>query len=115
MGWDRDRAIAFLTEHTLEPPEYVAIQANRYIHWPGQALAYMLGAREILRLRDKAEATLGDRFSLRDFHERFLSLGSLPLGHLTAHMETWIAEQAAAALQRPPATAAAPTASARFP
>ena len=96
MGWDLDLATAFLTEHTLEPPEYVEIQARRYFYRPGQALAYMLGAREILRLRDKAEATLGDRFSLRDFHEAFLSQGSLPLGHLTAHMEAWIAEQAAA-------------------
>jgi uncharacterized protein (DUF885 family) len=95
MGWSRGRAIEFLTEHTLEPPEYVRIQANRYFAWPGQALAYMLGARAILRLRAQAEATLGDRFSLRDFHERFLSAGSLPLAMLTAHMEAWIAEQAA--------------------
>jgi uncharacterized protein (DUF885 family) len=94
MGWSRGRTIAFLTEHTLEPPEYVRIQANRYFYWPGQALAYMLGAREILRLRDQAEATLGERFSLRDFHEAFLSEASLPLGQLTAHMEAWIADQA---------------------
>jgi hypothetical protein len=96
MGWDLDQAEAFLTEHTLEPPEYVEIQARRYFNNPGQALAYMLGAREILRLRDKAEATLGDRFSLRAFHEAFLSQGSLPLAQMTAHMEAWIAEQAAA-------------------
>jgi uncharacterized protein (DUF885 family) len=94
LGWDRARSIEFLTAHTLETPEYVAIQVNRYFYWPGQALAYMLGAREILRLRDKAETTLGDRYSLRDFHERFLADGSLPVELLTSRMEAWIDEQA---------------------
>jgi uncharacterized protein (DUF885 family) len=95
MGWSRGQARAFLTAHTLEPAEYVAIQTNRYFYWPGQALAYMLGAREILRLREEARVALGDRFSLRDFHERFLAPGSLPLGHLIAHMERWIEDEAA--------------------
>jgi uncharacterized protein (DUF885 family) len=95
MGWSRGQAKEFLTAHTLEPAEYVAIQANRYFAWPGQALAYMLGAREILRLREAARAALGDRFSLRDFHEQLLAPGSLPLGQLTAHMERWIEDEAA--------------------
>jgi uncharacterized protein (DUF885 family) len=94
LGWDRARAREYLTAHTLETPEYVEIQVNRYFYWPGQALAYMLGAREILRLRDKAETTLGARFSLRDFHERFLADGSLPVELLTSRMEAWIADQA---------------------
>ena len=93
LGWDRARAVAFLTEHTLEPPEYVEFQVTRYLRMPGQALAYMIGAREILRLRAEAEARLGDRFSLLDFHERFLADGSLPLGLLTSRMEAWIADQ----------------------
>ena len=94
LGWDRARAIAFLTEHTLEPVPFIERQVNRYFYWPGQALAYMLGAREILRLRAEAEATLGSRYSLRDFHERVLADGSLPLGLLTSRMEAWIADQA---------------------
>jgi uncharacterized protein (DUF885 family) len=95
MGWSLGQAKVFLTEHTLEPVETVVGQAHRYFNWPGQALAYMLGAREILRLRAEARVALGDRFSLRDFHERFLAPGSLPLGHLTAHMESWIEDEAA--------------------
>jgi uncharacterized protein (DUF885 family) len=93
MGWDRARAVAFLTEHTLVPAEHIELQVDRYLADPGQALAYVIGAREILRLRASAEDALGDRFSLRAFHERVLADGSLPLGLLTPRIEAWIAEQ----------------------
>ena len=93
MGWDRARAVAFLTEHTLVPAEHIEIQVDRYLGDPGQALAYQVGANEILRLRARAEAALGGRFSLRAFHERVLADGSLPLSLLTPRVEAWIAEQ----------------------
>ena len=90
LGWDRDRALAFLAEHTLEPLTYVEFQVDRYLGEPGQALAYQVGADEIRRLRAQAEAALGDDFSLLDFHEHVLADGSLPLGLLTARVEAWI-------------------------
>ncbi len=79
MGWDRERAIALLLEHTAMSPAQAAQEVDRYISWPGQATAYMTGYLEISRLRAEAERALGPRFDLREFHDRVLEHGSLPL------------------------------------
>ena len=68
----------------------VEAQIDRYIVWPGQAPAYMVGMLEILRLREKAEAELGNRFDLVGFHDALLSQGSVPVALLEDVVDLWI-------------------------
>ena len=79
LGWDRERAIDFLDKATGGPRRDAEIEIDRYIAWPGQALSYMIGQLELERFRREAEARLGDGFSMSEFHDRILELGSLPL------------------------------------
>jgi uncharacterized protein (DUF885 family) len=90
FGWDRDKAIAFLLDHTAMPRTQAAQEVDRYISWPGQATSYMTGYLEIHRLRVEAEKALGSRFDLRAFHDRVLGGGSVPLPVLRARVEAWI-------------------------
>jgi len=71
----------------------VQSEVDRYIAWPGQALAYKLGQLEILKLRDEARQKLGDKFDLRSFHDEVVGKGPLPLEVLHEQMESWIAAQ----------------------
>ena len=89
MGWTRDRAIAFMLEHTALAPNNIVNEVDRYIVLPGQALAYKLGQLEILRLRAEARATLGDRFDIRGFHDAVLGSGALALPTLRGVVEAW--------------------------
>jgi uncharacterized protein (DUF885 family) len=79
MGWPRDRAIAFMREHTALGVNNIANEVDRYIVWPGQALAYKTGQLEILRLREEARAALGPAFDIRAFHDAVLGNGAVPL------------------------------------
>ncbi len=90
FGWPRQRAIDFMTAHTPLPPSTVAAEVDRYIAMPGQALAYKIGQREIVRLRADAEARLGDAFDLRGFHDEVLGHGMLPLPVLRMVIERWV-------------------------
>jgi len=90
MGWTRDQAIAFMREHTALDDGNIANEVDRYIAWPGQALAYKLGQLEILRLRARAEAALGDRFDIRAFHDTVLGSGAVGLTTLAGIVEDWI-------------------------
>ncbi len=92
MGWTRDRAIATLLEHTAMSPDQVAAEVDRYISWPGQATAYMVGYVEIRSLREEARRELGERFDLRMFHDRVLENGSIPLPALSRNIRQWIAD-----------------------
>ena len=95
-GWSRDSAIAYLLANTgLSRPD-VTNEVDRYIAWPGQALAYMIGEREILALRSEAEAKLGDRFDLRAFHDAVLADGAVTLPILRGNIEAWIAARSLA-------------------
>ncbi len=89
MGWPRDRAIAFMLEHTALAPNNIANEVDRYIVLPGQALAYKLGQLEILRLREEARTRLGDRFDIRGFHDAVLGSGALALPTLRGVVEAW--------------------------
>ncbi|MCA8981237.1 MAG: DUF885 domain-containing protein, partial [Planctomycetes bacterium] len=91
FGWSRQRAVDFLVENTLLAPNNCENEVDRYIAWPGQALAYKLGQREILALRAEAEAALGESFRLSDFHDVVLGSGAVSLGALRTIVETWIA------------------------
>lgn len=90
FGWSRQRAIEFLIANTLLAPNNCANEIDRYIAWPGQALAYKLGQREILALRAESAAALGDAFSLSDFHDVVLGSGAVTLGTLRTIVEAWI-------------------------
>lgn len=90
-GWTREQAIRYLMENGGQLERTATVEVERYMANPGQALAYKIGEREILALRDKARAALGDRFDLRDFHEAVLGEGPLPLVLLRRRVEGWIA------------------------
>jgi uncharacterized protein (DUF885 family) len=94
-GWSRQQAIDYLASHTALTQHEVETEVDRYISWPGQALAYKLGELTILRLRHEAETTLGPKFDERGFHDAILTLGSVPLTVLEQRMHAWIREQAA--------------------
>ncbi len=79
FGWSRSRAIAFMTDHTALGANNIANEIDRYIAWPGQALAYKVGQLEIVRIRDEARARQRDRFDIRRFHDAVLEPGALPL------------------------------------
>ena len=95
MGWSRDQAIAYLEEHTALARHDIEIEVDRYISWPGQALAYKLGEMSIRKLRSEAETSLGTGFDLRRFHDTLLGLGSVPLPVMEAEMRDWIAREKA--------------------
>jgi uncharacterized protein (DUF885 family) len=90
-GWSRQQAIDYLAGHTALSQREVENEVDRYISWPGQALAYKLGELTIRRERAKAEQALGPKFDQRFFHDKFLSLGSVPLPTLEEELDRWIA------------------------
>ncbi len=92
-GWSRQRAVDFMWSHTATTASNVANEIDRYIGWPGQALAYMIGRLEIGRLRDVAKDRLGDAFNVRDFHGVVLGNGAVPLDVLASTVERWITQQ----------------------
>jgi uncharacterized protein (DUF885 family) len=89
MGWSRDRAIAFLKENVAFSEAEIINEIDRYIIWPGQALAYMIGRREIQALRDESLQALGSRFDIKAFHDEVLRHGALPLSTLRKLIERW--------------------------
>lgn len=94
-GWSRDQAIAYLEGHTALSRRDIEVEVDRYISWPGQALAYKLGELKIRELRSKAEAALGSRFDQRPFHDTLLGMGSVPLPVMEAEMLAWIEREKA--------------------
>jgi uncharacterized protein (DUF885 family) len=91
LGWSRAQAIEYMLANTASSRSDVENEVDRYITWPGQALAYKVGQLEIGRLRSRAEEILGGRFDLREFHRRVLRNGAVPLSVLAAEVERWIA------------------------
>lgn len=91
-GWSREQAVDYLASHTALSEREVGTEVDRYISWPGQALAYKLGELTIRRVREKAEKALGDRFDIRKFHDVVLSLGSVPLPALEDRIDAFIAD-----------------------
>ena len=89
-GWTRDASIDLFLENTAKAQLDIENEVDRYIAWPGQALAYKIGQLKILELRTKAEKTLGDDFDIKDFHHEVLKRGSLPLNMLEDYINQWI-------------------------
>lgn len=95
LGWTRQQAIDYLASHTALARLDIEIEVDRYISWPGQALAYKLGEMKMRELRGAAETELGDRFDQRRFHDTLLNMGSVPLPAMEREMLTWIAAEKA--------------------
>jgi uncharacterized protein (DUF885 family) len=94
-GWSRQQAIDYLSDHTALAKLDIEVEVDRYISWPGQALAYKLGEMKMRELRAKAEAELGPRFDQRRFHDTLLNMGSVPLPAMEREMLAWIATEKA--------------------
>ncbi|MXO90088.1 DUF885 domain-containing protein [Pontixanthobacter aquaemixtae] len=92
-GWSKQQAVDFMLDNTALTPGNVDAEVNRYITWPGQALAYKIGELKIRELRRRAEEILGADFDLRRFHDAVLENGSVPLDVLEAHINRWIEGQ----------------------
>jgi uncharacterized protein (DUF885 family) len=92
LRWERQRSIDFLRDDAGLSETDAVIETDRYICWPGQALTYMLGKRQIGELRRQLTARDGSRFDLRGFHDQVLGHGSLPLATLARELPTWVAE-----------------------
>jgi len=91
-NWSRQDAIDLFIENTAKSKLDIENEVDRYIAWPGQALAYKIGQLKILELRNKAEKQLGDKYDIKDFHHEVLKRGSLPLDILEAYINEWIDE-----------------------
>ena len=96
-GWSRQQAIEYLADNTALSAGNVRAEVDRYISWPGQALAYKLGEIRIWEMRRNAEEVLGDRFDLREFHDVLLMNGALPIAMLEAVVERYIDAKLASA------------------
>lgn len=94
MNWSRDDAVQYLKQHTALDENIIQGEVDRYIMMPGQATAYMLGKREIERLRLEARRQLGADFDIRYFHDAVLSNGSVTLPMLKTYVENWIKQHA---------------------
>ncbi len=96
LGWSRDQAIRYFKENTGKTDHDIEVEVDRYITWPGQALAYKIGELKIRELRAYAERELGDAFDIRGFHDTVLGSGALPLDALEANVRNWVAQKQSA-------------------
>lgn len=90
LGWTRQKAIDYFEENTGKAGHDIVVEVDRYLAWPGQALAYTIGELRIKDLRARAEEALGERFDLRAFHDEILGEGPLPLDILEEQMDRWM-------------------------
>lgn len=91
FGWSREQAISYLAKETALPEGEVENEIDRYIIWPGQALAYKIGQLTISEMRRDAKDALKEKFSLKAFHDELLSYGALPLSTIKQNMQAWVA------------------------
>ncbi|HEY7863590.1 MAG TPA: DUF885 domain-containing protein, partial [Thermoanaerobaculia bacterium] len=91
--WTREQVVQFFRDHSAIDEVDIQTETDRYIVWPGQALAYKIGQLKILELREKAQKELGAKFDVRRFHDTVLGAGSLPLDVLDKRVTAWIAAE----------------------
>jgi len=94
MGWTREQAIQFFKDNTGKTDQDITVEVDRYIVWPGQALAYKLGQLKIRELRAEAERRLAAKFNVRSFHDAVLEQGAVPLSLLEPHVKHWLDSRA---------------------
>jgi uncharacterized protein (DUF885 family) len=94
-GWSRQQAIDYFKANAPKTDQDIVNEVDRYIGWPGQALAYKIGQLKISELRTRASTALGPRFDLRKFNDEVLGTGSIPLGALEKHIDGWIKREQA--------------------
>lgn len=94
-GWSKSQAVDYMLDNTALTPGNVDAEVNRYMTWPGQALAYKVGELKIRELRKRAEGALGAKFDLRAFHDTVLENGAVPLNVLEDYVDAWIERQLA--------------------
>jgi uncharacterized protein (DUF885 family) len=92
LGWSRQRAIDYFTENAGKAEHDIIVEVDRYIVWPGQALAYKLGELKFKELRARAEKKLGTRFDVRAFHDAVLGNAAVPLDLLEGYFDEWLEE-----------------------
>ena len=105
LGWTRQQAIDFFKENAGKAEHDIVVEVDRYIVWPGQALAYKIGELKIKELRAMAEDELGDDFNVRSFHDTVLGSGAVPLRVLETNMREWVESERIAAAGEEPAAA----------
>jgi uncharacterized protein (DUF885 family) len=93
LGWSRQQAIDYFKANAGKTEHDIVVEIDRYIVWPGQALAYKLGELKIKELRAYAEQALGDGFDIRSFHDEVLGKGAVPLDVLEANIKAWVEGQ----------------------
>jgi uncharacterized protein (DUF885 family) len=93
--WTRQQMLDYFHQYSAMDEPTIQSEIDRYIAWPGQALAYKIGQLEILALRDRAQKELGDKFDIRAFHDQVIDAGALPLDGLEGRIMAWIASQKA--------------------
>ncbi len=109
LGWTRDDAIRFFRENVGRSEVDIAVEVDRYIVWPAQALAYKVGQLKFREVRTAAERALGDRFDVRKFHDCVLEEGAIPLGLIESRVKSWVAGVAKGGPAASPASLTAPS------
>ena len=89
-GWSRDQVIQYMKDNSPISEQQIINETDRYIADPGQALAYKIGELKFKELRKKSQEKLGDKFSLREFHDQILNAGALPLDIMEKKIQTWL-------------------------
>ena len=92
--WSRDDSINYFLENSAKSKQDIINEVDRYINWPGQALAYKIGQMKILELREKSQNALGEGFDIKEFHYEVLKRGALPLSTLEMYIDEWINSKA---------------------
>jgi uncharacterized protein (DUF885 family) len=92
LGWTRQQAIDYMLAHTAEDKDDIVSEVDRYIIYPGQATAYMLGKLEITKARAEAQQTMGQKFAIKAFHDRVLEDGAIPVSFLHEKIRQWAAK-----------------------
>jgi len=91
--WTREDVVKYFRDHSAIDEVEIQSESDRYIVWPGQALAYKIGQLKILELRERAQRELGAKFDIREFHDEVLSAGALPMSQLEARIDSWIEKE----------------------
>ena len=90
MDWSRQDAINYFLDNSAKTQQDIINEVDRYINWPGQALAYKIGQLKILELKNRSKEKLGDLYDVKDFHHEVLKRGAIPLYMLEENIDAWI-------------------------